>query len=354
MLKFATFNILHTSYIHYNTGECKKSWPISYKDEHFRNSIILKLFYNNDFDIIYLQEVSPIFIELLIKSELKTKYEILSNNELVILCKKSIVSKIEEIDIDSYIDIKYNSYHFIKERLYGIKCNILNNPFLLINVHMPSSQLQIEKNDVIKIINNIVVYNLNNSQDYKVIIAGDMNTEKYLFSKMTNRYTMSSIFNSNFKKSNVTSFKLGKCKNNIFVALDHKFRHHFIDDIYVTQNINANNMKILSNYTDKFLLFNNKEINNSLKGDPYCDPKIYKETNVCNIDDTKNKFTNTFVKAHSNNNNVWPSDHYLVYAELNFDDAKTNNGSISNNDKIKEILMMISLLHLQKKILNIQ
>ena len=309
MLKFGTFNILNSNYVHFNNRSCRNIQVVSVDDEYFRNSILIKLFENNEFDILFLQEVSSSFLKLLDKSTLKIKYHVTVHDELMILINNNILGNVVIMDNN-----KYTHDQFILKRLLGMHCKIYNNDFILINIHLPSSSMLEAKNTILAMITKIIKQNLNAN----FIIAGDMNTENYVMSYLDKHpYNIKSIINKEMKDTYATSFKLGKCENNKFQESNKESQHFFIDDIYTSQNISNNDINIIASYDETYKFISEKNNTNPKfknLGTPYCDPKKYAENGFCEIDPSKEKYSSIFSKEKVK---PWPSDHALLYVVLN-------------------------------------
>lgn len=323
MIKFATFNILNVDYTYFNVGLCeKKSDIISPSDELLRNDVIIKLFENNEFDIIYLQEVSDVFTNLFNKSNLKDKFNLIKNKQLCMLLKKSLVKNITTINTSEFFgNMKYSK--FVLDRIQAITGIINRYPYLLINVHLPSSTLVSERSKSIKVITNIINHYRTINKNYNIILAGDVNTSQFIFDKIND---FKSIILPEIKNSYSTSFKLGICQNNNFKQLDRNQQHHFADDIYVTNKIIPNILDISSSFNENYKLVYERANQDSIykfksKGSPYCDPVTYTQQNICEIDNTNEKYKTVFDKSDILIK-PWPSDHTLIYAVLNFPTKK--------------------------------
>ena len=350
LIKFGTFNILNTNYVHFNNGFCTKTNTVSDEDEIFRNSILIKLIENNEFDILFLQEVSHSFFDLLDKSILKEKFNLNKNNELLILTNKKIIT--EPINTNIYLDNDKDK-NFISKRILAISCNLNGNNFLMINVHLPSNALYDKKVKVTKLVHNIIMKETSdNLNDLNIIIAGDMNTEKYVFSNLYKQFDIKSIINESIKSKFSTSFKMGKCEDGIFKLSDKNKRHFFIDDIYLSNNLSGSNINFISLYDSNYKFIDKPQTGNQLfkfenQGTPYCNQKTYADNGFCEINKTPNKYSYTF-----NNSDVkpWPSDHLLLYATFNIE----NIGTIENIGNIGNIRNIINILNNINNILNIK
>jgi len=318
-MKFATFNILDNQYAYFNNKLCKKTKVVSDNDENLRNSVLVKLFENNNIDILFLQEASKQFLNLLETSTLKDKFNISINNDLIILINKTISNNITIID-----NTKYSQNEFVTKRLLAIKCDNI----IFINIHLPPAALLEAKNNVLTITTNIVKDNPNN----QFVIAGDMNTSNYTLGYLS-KYDIKSIITKQMKDTYATSFKLGKCENNTFMESKKDARHFFIDDIYVSNTITYKDIHIIGLFDEnyKFVLQDNKfkEL-----GAPYCDPHKYTESGTCDINQSVNKYTDIF---KSNRGESWPSDHALLYTTLIL---KQENNLIHILNKIYDIMVI--------------
>lgn len=312
-ISFATFNILNSNFTYLNAESCKKEKVVSYDDEKFRLDIIIKIFEDNDIDVIFLQEVSDFFILEINKSTLKNKYYYILNGELVIFIKKSLVLNYFKVNLNQYVKNIKNKI-FIIGRIFAVECLIANNKVLLINCHLPPKILSREKNDSLELIKNLI----KNYENHKIIIAGDMNTSNYIDINPS----INSIISPMIKRNYATSFKLGNCVNDTFLLRPSKQRSNFIDDIYTSKNISVLKFGISSDFDDKFnLIFENQKSNENNeygfklenKAPPYCDPVDYNSTEKCEISNSLNKYTDLFNKHKIKQ---WPSDHALLFALL--------------------------------------
>lgn len=316
-LKFATFNILDSKYIHYNIKNCQKiTKTTSDKDEEFRNEIIIKIIESNDFDVIFLQEVSKVFFELYNKSGLKNKSILVHSGELAILIKQNIVT-----DTKKVIDEKTS---YANNRVLSINCKIHNSNFLLINTHLPSGIQENEKRKTIMNINKVIETNYKNDPNINVILAGDMNTSKYIFNLDT--YKIHSVIPEDIKSKFATSFKLGKCEGNVFRETEKAARHNFIDDIYVNSGVKSSTVNTGSSFDNNYKLIyeTNASSSDNLfknKGAPYCEQKSYMESGICRMSTGENKYQDLFQNEAIK---PWPSDHSLLFVELSFGEGSKN------------------------------
>lgn len=331
MIKFGTFNILDSEFVYFNHKKCKKSYP-EREDETSRNSVLISLFEKNDFDILFLQEVSAVFSELFRRSTILTKkFEFVGTKDMCILIKKSIMSELQMIYNKRYNDDKY-----VTERIYATICEINNVEFLLINVHLPSGIQEKSKQNMLDMVRDIVTENKMNT-----IIAGDMNTGKYIMSFLRSK-KISSIIDLNIKKQYTTSFKLGKCYNNEFKQSNKNERHFFIDDIYVSDNLKVDDVKIISSFDNQYnFITDSPQHNFKDQGAPFCDPNIYSENGFCEISQYK--------KVH-----MWPSDHALVCATIRFESNSLDIGSLISEIELltKKTHEVNELIKLLKRSLN--
>lgn len=249
---------------------------------------------NNNFDVIFLQEASKLFLDNY-SEKLETIYIIKKrdsdNCELLILLNRVTFRQFEINEInwweneinwwegDHRISIRINEAS--KNKLMMIHAEYEDIKFLFINVHLPTTRYNKE---IIKtVIENRIKTdtdtdtNKSENQNLYIICAGDFN-----ISKCEDIHFIENLIPlfDDEKSKDFTSFKLGVCINLKFEFFDIKSRHKFLDRIYVSENIKTTEMKniIVPFYqydinNEKYILKEpKKEESFSDFGYPYCDP----------------------------------------------------------------------------------
>ncbi len=311
-LRFATFNILDGHVIGSNIKECKK-WTYKFKqydeDNYYRYKDVLAIIHANDFDIVFLQEVSPHMN--LISDVIRNKYHIIESHTLRILLNIKHFNRPSATQMGRLFDVNR-----IREITPSIRWQwtldrqllvLVPNPItagylLLINLHLPSPlNIKNPTGDMRYHIINMVCLAINNvrkqiKEPVYIIVAGDMN--RYNDVNIFNDYMRISTSWKNeinslrqlTKNIGKTSFKLGNCGDNQFKLNPHLSS---IDHIYISKN----NFKAEKSIA--YSKFNNiKKLvpGDNLFGKPYCDDS------TCDI--------------YKNCRNCWPSDHALLYCKL--------------------------------------
>ena len=141
MLKIATFNILDNKNISYNL-KCENISPDENKyDNLYHYSVIAKLLTDNDFDVIFLQEVGNYFYENVNDvNNLKNKYIFVQNNGLHLLTLLKI-NMFENIITKNTIVISQRQIVNFKGLAFTAKIKDFNFNLMLINVHFSSTEL---------------------------------------------------------------------------------------------------------------------------------------------------------------------------------------------------------------------
>lgn len=310
-MKLITFNALSSRYVSYNIGACKNEKPISEKDERIRALVTYNMLKKSDADIICLQETSSQLYEFIKRWDDYALFENKNKEVLVLINKKVMVDgKQGEIIHHNNEFQKILSKRFVMvsmklcERNNKSKCE----ECIIISVHVPTFKNHREL--TINFIQNEII---NKNYEKNIILAGDMNTFKNIFSG-----NIQSILPIEFKKANATSFKLGVCQEDKFVLRkDH--RHNFVDDIYGSKKILRDTIKVASSFDEKFnLIYDDDENKFNRQAGPFCDPEIYNSTGKCYMYREEPRYSLLLIESVGQNTKPWPSDHALLELKFKF------------------------------------
>lgn len=296
-IKLITLNILNEKYTswHLLDDGVPCDWEILRKNNESiestwtRTEEIVKILNSDNYDIILLQEVGKIGRKLFMPF-LEDYYVVGWNNfneEQITFLKKS---KFKDVKIE------YAKLH----RMINVTCKIketgnkIDKDLLVINCHLPYGD-DVRKPYDIEINKRIKKWNKEKGNKGYLIVGGDMNASNKLHLYPDLVSLVKQFDDDKFK----TSYSRGEC-NEIYKIKDMDKRYEFVDQIYISKNIQSSKTKIF----------------NKLKKGKLVEGELFK------------KLQPPYFNSKKYKKKKWPTDHALLYVKLKI----SNDENTENNE----------------------
>lgn len=324
-LKFCTLNVLNEKNIFSNL-KCSRQLSGFSADTQIRFTTIINILMSNNFDVIFLQEVSDLFRNMLISNGIyinnyighfqNTQAIILKNNRFSSSTKFGCNEKSTVVGNKSlqYCDdlVRRSGKYYVEfssgtfNSFFIVTARHASGILHLINMHLPMDISN--RRGVLTITERYINRYLGNGY---CIISGDMNQEETL-------QLFNSPNNLNFRRLSVnkkTSYSLVKCGSadgEIIEFKDDPFKEN--DHIYTIGDVLNNSVVVYDDFDkNTYELVSSNTFNTY--GAPYCylSNSQLPENNIanCSID----KYQNVLNLQYTHDKK-WPSDHALLSVNL--------------------------------------